>query len=69
MCAILEKYEAAAREEGRKKGREEGLEAGQEIGTINTLKSLVTDNILTVKEAARRAGMTQKKFKQRCGLR
>ena len=46
-------------EEGRKEGRNEGLKEGEKKGILNTLTSLVQDGILTLKEAAARAGVPE----------
>ena len=44
--------------------KEEGRAEGQAKGIIQTLDSLVKDGILTVSDAAQRAGMTEEKFVQ-----
>jgi flagellar biosynthesis/type III secretory pathway protein FliH len=48
---------------GRREGREEGLKEGETIGLIKTLSGLVSDGILTIEQAASRAGMTVGEFK------
>ena len=53
-------YEKLLRE-----GRELGVEQGIEQGTIETLSTLVNDGILTLSEAAQRAGMTITDFKKK----
>lgn len=53
---LLEHY-ALEREEGRKEGREEGK--------LDILLSLVREKLLTVKDAAVRAGMTETEFLQK----
>ncbi len=62
----LEEGRAKGLEEGRVKGLEEGrvkgLEEGRAEGQIQTLYSLVKDEILTLSDAAKRAGMTEKEF-------
>ena len=55
---------AEGRAEGREEGREEGRAEGQAKGIIQTLDSLVKDGILTVSDAAKRAGMTEEEFVQ-----
>ena len=56
MCEVLDRVEARGIEKGRMEGRQEG--------TINTLISLVKDGILSLDEAASRAGMSAKEFKK-----
>ena len=56
MCEVLDRVEARGIEKGRMEGRQEG--------TINTLISLVKDGILSLDEAAIRAGMSAKEFKK-----
>ena len=56
MCEVLDRVEARGIEKGRLEGRQEG--------TINTLISLVKDGILSLDEAASRAGMSAKDFKK-----
>ena len=51
-------------EEGRAEGRAEGMY--EEI--INTLSGLVNDGILTVEDAASRAGMPVDEFKVKAGI-
>ena len=51
-------------EKGREKGREEGLKEGKAEGRWATLVELVHDGILTVKEAAKRAGMSEEAFRK-----
>ena len=52
MCEVLDRVEAR------------GIEKGRQEGTINTLISLVKDGILSLDEAASRAGMSAKDFKK-----
>jgi hypothetical protein len=54
MCEIMEKIAKEERMEGLKEGRNEGM--------LQTLGGLVKDGILTISEAAQRAGMTEKIF-------
>ena len=51
-------------EKGREKGREEGREEGKVEGRWNVLMELVHDGFLTMKEAAKRAGMTEEEFRK-----
>ena len=51
MCEVLDRVEA--------KGREEGIKEG----TVNILISLVNDGILSIADAAKRAGMSEESFR------
>ena len=46
------------------KGREEGRKEGKAEGRWTTLVELVHDGLLTVKEAAKRAGMSEEAFRK-----
>ena len=46
------------------KGREEGLKEGKAEGRWATWVELVHDGLLTVKEAAKRAGMSEEAFRK-----
>ena len=48
--------------EGWKEGRKEGRNEGRIEGVLETLASLVKDGVLTIAEAARRAGLTPAEF-------
>ena len=52
----------------KKESLEEGIAIGKEEGCLNTLKSLVTDGILTIEDAAKRADMTAEEFCEKSGL-
>ena len=52
MCEVLDRVEA--------KGREEGIKEG----TVNILISLVKDGILSISDAAKRAGMSEESFRR-----
>ena len=68
----LRRREEKGREEGLAKGREEGraegLAEGEAKGTIKgragALIELVQDGLLTMKEAAKRAGMSEEAFRK-----
>ena len=76
MCEALRTIMADeinnAKIEGLKEGKIEGLKEGkiegQKEGALLTLISLVEDNILSVKEAAKRAGMAEEKKKKKMTL-
>ncbi|WP_303105924.1 Rpn family recombination-promoting nuclease/putative transposase [uncultured Mitsuokella sp.] len=63
-----EKGRAEGREEGRAEGRAEGLAEGEAKGTVKgrwmILMELVHDGVITMKEAAKRAGMTEEAFRK-----
>ena len=64
---------ALFKEDGRREGRAEGLAEGlaegraegRAEGIIETLVSLVKDGILSVRDAAKRAGITEAAFEQK----
>ena len=51
-------------EKGITKGREEGIEKGIEKGQRKILISLVRDGVITVEEAAKRAGLSVAEFQK-----
>ena len=51
------KFVDSIREEGREEGRLEGL-----LETVKILEDMVTDGIITLEEAAQRAGMSTAEF-------
>ena len=57
MCEVLDRIEEKGRKEGRIEGRIEGI--------FETLFLLVQDNILTLQEAAARAGVTESVFREK----
>ena len=52
-------------QEAREEGRQEGREEGREEGRLQTLSDLVKEGILTLAEAAKRAGLPVSDFKTR----
>jgi flagellar biosynthesis/type III secretory pathway protein FliH len=70
MCSIVENLTNEARNEGRTEGiavgKAEGIAVGKAEGIaegiVKTLIGLVKDGILTMSEAAKRAGMSEAKF-------
>ena len=60
MCEVLDRVEARGIEKGIAKGREEGIKEG----TVNILISLVKDGILSISDAAKRAGMSEESFRR-----
>ena len=69
MCDVLDKAEERGMKKGlatgRKEGRVEGLKEGRLEGVLSTLFSLVNDGILTVKDAAARAGVSTSTFSRK----
>ena len=61
MCDVLDKAE----ERGMKKGLAEGRKEGRLEGALDTLFGLVNDGILTVKDAAARAGVSTSTFSRK----
>ena len=61
MCEVLDKVEAR----GMEKGIEKGIEKGMEKGKLDTLISLVRDGVLTIKDAAARAGVSPGTFSRK----
>ena len=59
MCEVLDRVEAR----GIAKGREEGIKEGIKEGTVNVLISLVKDGILSISDAAKRAGISEETFR------
>ena len=68
----LRRREEKGREEGIAKGREEGLAEGREEGMAKgrwtTLAELVREGILTLQEAAKKAGMSEEHFRKLAAL-
>ena len=52
----------------REKGRAEGIITGRAEGMYSTLADLVRDKLISVKEAASRANLTEKEFKEKTGI-
>ena len=73
MCKAIEDMRKDALAEGVIKGLEEGKirgkEEGRKEGIISTLAGLVKDGILSLADAAQRAGMTVSEFEIKAGLR
>ena len=53
------------REDGRQEGMREGMREGERKGAVETLLSLVRDGILSVKDAAGRAGLDESEFREK----
>ena len=55
-------------ERGREEGRAEGREDGRKEGRWSTLAELVRENILSLKDAAKKAGMSEEHFRKIAAL-
>jgi hypothetical protein len=64
MCNLAE----GIREKAEKRGEKRGIAIGEKKG-FNILLGLVTDGIISLAEAARRAGTTEAEFIEKTGLR
>ena len=65
MCEALRTIMADEINNAKIEGLKEGKIEGQKEGALLTLISLVEDNILSVKEAAKRAGMAEAAFREK----
>ena len=63
MCEVLDRVEARGMEKGMEKGIAKGREEGIKEGTVQVLISLVKDGILSISDAAKRAGMSEERFR------
>ena len=64
MCEVLDRVEARGMEKGMEKGIAKGREEGIKEGTVQVLISLVKDGILSISDAAKRAGMSEESFRR-----
>ena len=62
MCKAIEDLINDSKAEGRLEGRKEGITEGKHEGYIDAMMGLVRDNLLSVKDAAVRVGMTEDAF-------
>ena len=69
MCDVAERLEQRGITKGIKQGIAQGITQGEQIGVIKTLKELVKDKILTISDAAKRAGMSVSDFKAAAGIK
>ena len=60
----IEEGKAAGRAEGIAEGRAEGIA----VGKVLAYADLVSDGLLTVDAAAKKAGMTADEFRAECGM-
>ena len=61
----MELFKEDGRKEGSKEGRREGRKEGRKEGIWETLISLVRDGLLSIKDAAARAGVSETVFEQK----
>lgn len=61
---VLELYTEERYRKGQEKGIKQGMKQGMEQGILKTLASLVTDGVLTIAQAAQRAGMSVAEFQK-----
>ena len=64
-----EKNFAAVRKEEREEGRAEGRAEGKLEATLQILAGLIKDGILSISDAAKRAGMSVSEFEIKAGLK
>ena len=62
MRAILDSERAEGRAEGRVEGKAEGRAEGMQQGMLNILVGMVKDKLLSVAEAAKRLGVSEREF-------
>lgn len=62
MCKALEDIKKDALRKGIRQGEKRGEQRGERQGTLKILFSLVSDGLLALEEAARRAGLTETDF-------
>lgn len=53
------------KEEGRQEGMQQGVQQGVQQGTYNTLVALVKKNLLSIKDAANQAGISEEAFRKK----
>ena len=68
MCKAIEDMRSDALTEGVIRGLEEGKIKGREEGMVSTLAALVKDGIISIDDAAKRAGMTVSEFESKAGM-
>ena len=73
MCEVLDRIEARGMErgmqkgmeKGRAEGMEKGMQKGMQKGKLDILFELVHDGVLTIKDAAARAGVSTSTFSRK----
>lgn len=65
MCEVLDKVEARGVEKGLQKGLQKGKTEGKMEGKMGVLFDLVRDGVLTVNDAAARAGVSVSTFSRK----
>ena len=64
----VEEGKAAGRAEGIEEGKVVGRAEGIAVGKVLAYADLVSDGLLTVDAAAKKAGMTADEFRAECGM-
>ena len=64
----LRRREERGMEKGMAKGMEKGMEKGRQEGRWTTLAELVREGVLTLREAAKKAGMSEENFRKLAAL-
>ena len=68
MCEVLDRAEARGEARGKAIGEARGKVIGEAIGIQRTLISLVKKNLLSIRDAAAEAGMSEEAFKKLAGF-
>ena len=69
MCNLAEGIREKAEKRGEKRGEKSGIAIGEERTLFKILSDFVTDGIISIEEAARRAGTTEAEFIEKTGIR
>ena len=65
MCEAIEELMARRENKGIEQGRQQGMKHGIASGRLSMLRDLVNDGMLTVEEAAAKAGMSVDEFEEK----
>ena len=68
LTRVINENQAIGRAEGRAEGLAEGRAEGEMTGAVKALADLVRKNVITLKEAAEQAGMSEAAFCEMAGL-
>ena len=67
MCKAIDEMRQESRNEGWNNGWSEGHNEGRSEGILETLAGLVNDGVLTLSQAAARAGISPAEFTVKTG--
>ena len=67
MCEVLDRVESRGKAIGEARGKAIGEARGKILGVQSTLISLVKKNLLSIRDAASEAGMSEEAFKKLAG--